>query len=249
VTDPRSSLSDLLAAEREAMVRPASATAQSLEGVQAALAAGRPPIVDVPPPPGPGTSWVAKLTLIVGVVVVGAGVAIGVGGGFTADPPATVARAAAREDPPEPAIEDRQPVAVAPIPAETDPVPDGPGPPSPAEAELEPAPKRDKPRRAGKPRRELGEPDAGDGAFVEELRLLREAKRAANAGRRDAALRVLQTQARRFPSGSFAQDRRALQVQLLCALGRKGEAASARRSFERDYPASPHKDRIASACR
>jgi hypothetical protein len=79
--------------------------------------------------------------------------------------------------------------------------------------------------------------------------LLREAKRSADAGRSRAALRVLAAQAKRFPTGFFVEERRALQVRVLCDLGRDAEVRTAKARFFRDFPASPQTERVRSACR
>jgi hypothetical protein len=51
----------------------------------------------------------------------------------------------------------------------------------------------------------------------------------------------------RYPHGILDQEREALRIEALVALGRMDEARSRARAFEAAYPGSPHRARIAHA--
>jgi hypothetical protein len=68
---------------------------------------------------------------------------------------------------------------------------------------------------------------------------------------RDAAraLLVLEDTGRRFPSGILLQEREALAISALAALGRKTESAARAGVFLRAFPTSPHAARVRAAVR
>jgi hypothetical protein len=259
------SLDDLVAAEREVMVPSADTRARGLEGLRAALAEGRPPIVDVPPQTPASAGGGSGGLIVVGLVAVGLVglvglVAVGLDRESATPPVPTPVQAASAPD-------DESPKHQAP-PATGESAPDV---PSPAAADEEPpdtddlvaptaaestTPDDSDSADSGRTRRRPPETpppssrraDNADSAFAEELRLLKKAKADDDAGRHDAALRTLDTAARRFGTGFFDEERRALRVRVLCALGRAEAGRAAANAFFRDYPASPQTERVRHAC-
>jgi len=63
------------------------------------------------------------------------------------------------------------------------------------------------------------------------------------------ARRALDEHARLYPTGLLAEERDALRVEWLVVSGRRAEAESARAGFERAYPQSAHRARLANRMR
>jgi hypothetical protein len=84
--------------------------------------------------------------------------------------------------------------------------------------------------------------------MAEELRLLRESRRALDQGDGRAALALVQTHARRFPRGQLAEEREATRVLALCASGDAVAARRAGESFASRYPQSPQLPRVRRSC-
>lgn len=80
------------------------------------------------------------------------------------------------------------------------------------------------------------------------LRRAQAALAAHTATSADDALAALDEHARRFPSGTLAEERDATRALALCAAGRVAEAQSAARSFLAAHPTSPLAHRVRSAC-
>lgn len=81
---------------------------------------------------------------------------------------------------------------------------------------------------------------------TDEAALLRSARQAlATSPARTLAL--TQEHRRRYPRGILDQEREALAIDALIALGRDGEARARARTFELAYPGSPHRARIERA--
>jgi len=76
------------------------------------------------------------------------------------------------------------------------------------------------------------------GAGEDELRLLRRARAAVAEGDFEGALRPIAEHARRFPDGTLTEEREALRVRSLSALGQVEEARRAAGSFRKRFPAS-----------
>ena len=80
-----------------------------------------------------------------------------------------------------------------------------------------------------------------------EARLVGVAREALQRGDAGRALSVLEDAQRRFPNGILLQEREALSISALAALGRKTEAAARAGAFLRVFPNSPHADRVRAA--
>jgi hypothetical protein len=140
--------------------------------------------------------------------------------------------------------ETRDTVPVAPVaptatpPAATDPRAAAGNPPSVAGFE---------PERGAAPAASATSPET-DAARVE-ARLVGEAREALQ--RRDAAtaLAVLAEAARRFPRGILLQEREALTISALADAGRRSEAVARAGAFLREFPESPHAERVRRAVR
>jgi hypothetical protein len=89
-------------------------------------------------------------------------------------------------------------------------------------------------------------PAAADGLQAE-LALVRAAHDALRAGRPDVALDRMEQHRRDFPGGALAEERDALRVSAICALGR-ADAASEAQAFLASHPESPFVGRIRDAC-
>jgi hypothetical protein len=85
-------------------------------------------------------------------------------------------------------------------------------------------------------------------SLADETRVLANARGALAAGRAGAALALLDEHARRFPSGALAEERSAVQVLSLCALGRVEEAKQVADAFVSRAPRSPLLPRLRGSC-
>jgi len=85
-------------------------------------------------------------------------------------------------------------------------------------------------------------------ALQEEVRLLQEAQRAMRGGELLRALALVDEHARRFPDGLLRQERLAVRVLILCALGRTGAAGREAERFLREWPTSPLSSQIRASC-
>jgi len=81
-----------------------------------------------------------------------------------------------------------------------------------------------------------------------ELAQLQRARAAIDAHDPAAALLHLGEHARRFPDGQMREDRQLLQVEALCAGGDAAQARAEASRFLRQFPGSPHVDRVRSFC-
>jgi hypothetical protein len=89
-------------------------------------------------------------------------------------------------------------------------------------------------------------PASADGLQAE-LALVRAAHDALRAGKPDVALERMDQHKREFPNGALAEERDALRVSAICALGRADAAAEAQ-TFLASHPGSPFVARIRDAC-
>ncbi len=89
---------------------------------------------------------------------------------------------------------------------------------------------------------------ASPDSLAEETALLGKAARANREGDSVRALALLDEHASRYPNGVLAEERAAQRVFVLCALGRKAEATTARAAFLRDRPHSPLAERVRGTC-
>jgi hypothetical protein len=80
----------------------------------------------------------------------------------------------------------------------------------------------------------------------EESQLIGSARTALRAGDATGALQLLDRVERRYPQGVLVQEREALRVEALAALGRTAEAKARADAFVRVYPKSPHVARVNS---
>ena len=81
-----------------------------------------------------------------------------------------------------------------------------------------------------------------------ELRMLRDAHRANAQHQPQAALRIVQQIAARFPKGSLVEERQAVRVIALCQSG-SGSAEQEARAFLARHPASVYGGRVKAACK
>jgi hypothetical protein len=80
-----------------------------------------------------------------------------------------------------------------------------------------------------------------------ELALVRAAHDSLRAGKPEVALESMEQHRRQFPNGALAEERDALRVSAICALGRS-DAASEAQTFLANHPGSPFVARIRDAC-
>jgi hypothetical protein len=86
------------------------------------------------------------------------------------------------------------------------------------------------------------------GDVAAEVRLLGEAQTAMRSRDAERALRVLDEYARRYPGGTLGEERDAMRIAALCALGRDVEARRATDRFLRAAPQSPHAGPLRASC-
>jgi hypothetical protein len=78
----------------------------------------------------------------------------------------------------------------------------------------------------------------------DEATLFRNAGTALRSGDPAHALQLVDEQARRFPDGTFAQEREVLRIDALVALNRNDEARDRARAFLAEHPESAHRPRL-----
>lgn len=78
----------------------------------------------------------------------------------------------------------------------------------------------------------------------DEATLFRNAGTALRSGDPTHALQLVDEQARRFPDGTFAQEREVLRIDALVALNRNDEARDRARAFLAEHPESAHRPRL-----
>ncbi len=81
-----------------------------------------------------------------------------------------------------------------------------------------------------------------------EMALIAAARAALQRGQPAQALRSLQQHAESFAQGQMVEDRRALRVEALCALGKPRQANAEVRTFVEAFPASAHIARLRALC-
>ena len=244
---PTERLRELIASERARDLDPAR-RAQNWQRIHSTLASGAPPIPPVPATPELGALG-AKTLLWKGLT--GALVAVGVGSVWTG-----VEVASSRTS-----VEVRVPAAVASVPAAEAVA----RPPASATTAAAPMlrdvgrgqePRVIRPRVAvalGGPQSAAVPPPASEASphqglsFDAELRLIREATQAIDAGRPDVAQVVLAEHEERFPRGHFALERSGLRALANCELGAASALPAAREYIAR-HPRAPLVDRLRSSC-
>lgn len=103
--------------------------------------------------------------------------------------------------------------------------------------------------RAPRATQEPKAPEPGPAqSTVSELELIATAQESMRVGRPAEALDLLEQHRRHFPDASTREERRALRVLALCALGRLAEGRGARSVFLKTFPASAYRERVAGAC-
>jgi hypothetical protein len=85
-------------------------------------------------------------------------------------------------------------------------------------------------------------------AKSDDLALIEAAEAALRAGEPVRALALLRQHEQRFADAPTAEEREALRVLSLCALGRASEGRGARWAFLRAHPRSAYRERIENAC-
>lgn len=178
--------------------------------------------------------WIAAASLAAGVVlwlVVG-----GMGGPIGLMPESTPSSASdqVRTDEPRAAAPESPRRTARPVSA-----PPAVASPTPA-VEAPPSPSPVRPRSLVDERPSVGSTDA--------WRSIDAAERALAEGQPAVALRELDLHAREFPNADLRQERRALRVLALCALGRTTEGRGQRATFLRDFPDSTYRTRVEAAC-
>ncbi len=84
--------------------------------------------------------------------------------------------------------------------------------------------------------------------FDDELRLLKLAKSQLDSGKAHLAEVTLDEHARRFPNGTFGDERDALQILMLCEAGERKRGAERAQEFARQHAGSPVAERLLRAC-
>jgi hypothetical protein len=113
----------------------------------------------------------------------------------------------------------------------------------PAETQ-EPAPEPEAPK-VKKPKK----PPVGSSMLAAELAVLKGAERALEEGEPKKALALLDRHEATYGQGQLREDRLALRIRALCALGKGAQARGEAHVFERDFPTSPHLKKIRTACK
>lgn len=121
-----------------------------------------------------------------------------------------------------------------------------PGPALPPPKKMEPRPSAPKPTSAPPVPTDTDAPPEEDG--LDELRLIAQANRALQADQPERTLRLLQLHERRYPDARTSEERLALRILALCALGRLEEGRGLRHSFLRQFSRSAYRSRIEGAC-
>lgn len=143
----------------------------------------------------------------------------------------------ARANEPAPAPLEANP-EVAPDPAG---VPIVPEPPE-EQAEPEPPPRP-------KPRKHTAKPEPKPEPTLEdELLLFKRAKTAADSGRTNEALSLLDRHAKEFPNGVFRLEAQVVRAEALCAAGRTSAAIKLRDRFVDGHPSHPLASRMRDVC-
>ena len=101
-----------------------------------------------------------------------------------------------------------------------------------------PVPVHRRRRAPHRPKVEAAPAETAHGSLGAELKLLRAARAALNRGEAGAAFAGVQEHASQHPRGHLTEEREALAVQSLSALGRKEAAWARARRFEDRYPRS-----------
>jgi hypothetical protein len=189
-----------------------------------------------------GTATASKGALTVGSIAVW--LATGAGLGTLVSAPALVTRLKAAEHPAVAAVTAARPVTApqtAPALVAS---------PSTAAAELAQPPLAEPQRAPAVKAQDVAlSPAASPAAsLAEETRVLASARGALAAGRAGDALALLDEHARRFPSGALAEERSAVHVLSLCALGRVEEAKRVAAAFVSRAPRSPLLPRLRGSC-
>ena len=198
-----------------------------------------------------GATVTSSLGLTLAKVGVGLALTAGIGVGVATvarDPepeaPTTEAVVAERDEAPPRKTRTTAPEAVVEMPA------------SPEEPEVvieiteeTPAPKakaraRKRPEPAPEPAPEL----APASALAAESDLLGKAKVAASSGRNQDALRAIRQHAQTYPNGELAEVRRALEVKVLCKLGRTDAARTAAERFLKRHGSSALAGQVRQSC-
>ncbi len=87
-----------------------------------------------------------------------------------------------------------------------------------------------------------------DDALLKEISLIKKASRALNQKRPEKTLKILNEYDAAFPKGVMREERDGLKVIALCDLGRRSEAANAKRRFLKRSPSSPMAGRVRDRC-
>ncbi len=85
-------------------------------------------------------------------------------------------------------------------------------------------------------------------ALQAEMSLIGRARRALHGGRADRALTLLRAHAEAFADGQMREDRQALRIEALCAVGKGPQARAEAAAFARRFPRSAHAARVSELC-
>ncbi len=85
-------------------------------------------------------------------------------------------------------------------------------------------------------------------SIAAETALLQQAQSELQSGEPERALELLDQHAREHASGTLREERQAARVLALCRAGRAEQARAEARRFAAEFPRSPHRARVLSAC-
>jgi len=83
----------------------------------------------------------------------------------------------------------------------------------------------------------------------DELLLFKQAKQAADSGKANQALSLLDRYAKEFPNGVLRLEAQVVRAEALCAAGRTSAAAKVRDRFVDSHPSHPLASRMRDLCR
>jgi|GEM_PF-1377030 len=171
----------------------------------------------------------------------------------TTDPGLAAANRAAPEPAPAPPVAADAADPTAPGPAPTPPAATDEPSDASAPQKHRPSPAERPPAGDGKRRKATRRPAAPVAAdladpVLAEMALLQRAQEALRAHRPAEALVLLDRYTEAFPRGSLVEERQALRIAALCAVGQSEQGLAAKAAFMRTYPRSAYAGRVVAAC-
>lgn len=92
-------------------------------------------------------------------------------------------------------------------------------------------------------------PPVGSSMLAAELAVLKGAERALDENEPNKALALLNRHEVTYGDGQLREDRMALRIQALCALGKTAQGRGEATLFEREFPTSNHLKKVRNACK